>query len=327
VSLKIDFNRIVQSIASLDISPVARETGAGLVDAWISTHGAKDSQNRILAVETGFVLWLDELTVAIGVQDLIDQDSIGIRGNEWKSAKEPRRDAKGRETSWWNETVWIREISTGSQISLYALALNRGTYYDKAGESYSFSVQNPRVRVRAAVKSNPVRFWPKDPSDPDTPELYEFSSAQLEDIAAGYRAKAAQIRCARRSGLVPWQLPGMQCHSFNRECQFFGKYCSKHVHPTVLEDNDKAIAKFDPTDPATQLSLIHIDPEKLADPDVVIISASQYSLASQCLEKYRLINGLFSDKEEQIELQIGTALHAGVAEFYKQVKEQQNVSN
>src|SRR5947207_470451 len=161
--MNLDWNHIVSVVASLDVPPLAREAGMTLVDAWIDKHGVHDAQSEILAVETGFLIMLDDKTAAIGVQDLIDRDPIGVRGNEWKSAKEPRRDAKGRETSWWNEDVWRKELSNGSQIALYALALNRGTYFEAlTGARFQFDVAQPRVRIRAAVKSNPVRFWPSD---------------------------------------------------------------------------------------------------------------------------------------------------------------------
>jgi hypothetical protein len=54
-----------------------------------------------------------------------------------------------------DETSWLKEISTGPQIGLYALAPHRGTYIEKdTGRQFTFSVQNPRIRVRAAVKSD-----------------------------------------------------------------------------------------------------------------------------------------------------------------------------
>lgn len=319
-------NAIIQAVVDSGVSPVAAEGGATLVDAWIMEKGPIDITRKVLAVELGFILWLDELTVAIGVQDAVFLDDKGHLGGEWKSAKEPRKDARGRETAWWNEDVWRRELSSGPQVGLYALALQRATYIEKAtGRQFQFNEPKPRILVRAAVKSNPVRFWPSDPTDPETPEIFEFDQNALNSIVNAIRAKAAQIRCARRAGLVPWQLPGEQCFRFNKTCRFYAPYCSKHIHPDTLEGNDKLLAKFDQDDPAAQAALPHVDADKLANPDLVIISASQYKTASVCAEEYRIVNGTLVDdkKEDSLSLDTGTAMHAGLAEFYRQVQEWQ----
>lgn len=321
--MNLNTDAVIQAVVDSGVSPVAAEAGAGLVDAWISEKGGQDITRRVLAVELGFILWLDELTVAIGVQDAVFHDGEGHLGGEWKSAKEPRKDAKGRETAWWNENVWVRELGSGPQVGLYALALQRATYIEKAtGKQFQFNEPRPRILVRAAVKSNPVRFWPSDPTDPETPEIWSFDDKALESIANGIRSKAAQIRCARRSGLVPWQLPGDHCFSFGNTCQFYNKYCSSRNHPETLEGNDKLIAKFDENDPAAQAALPHVPREKLENPDLVIISASQYKTASSCAEKYRIQNGtIIEDKKENtLATETGTAMHAGLAEFYRQVR-------
>jgi hypothetical protein len=314
---------IISEIVASGISPVAAEAGAGLVDAWISEKGSQDIQRPVAAVELGFILWLDDLTVAIGVQDAVFQEPAGYLGGEWKSAKEPKKDGRGRETAWWNEDVWRRELGSGPQIGLYALALQRATYIErKTGRQFQFKEPNPRILIRAAVKSNPVRFWPSDPTDPETPEIFTFDQSALDSIANGVRAKAAQIRCARRANIQPWQLPGDHCFTFGRTCQFFDTYCSKRNHPVTLEGNDKLLAKFDTNDPAAQAALPHVDPEKLANPDLVIISASQYKTASSCLEKYRIQNGSMVEdvKESSLALETGSAMHTGLAEFYRQVQ-------
>lgn len=328
--MNLNTDAVVQAIVDSKVSPVAAEAGGALVDAWISEKGPQDITRRVLAVELGFILWLDDLTVAIGVQDAVFEDNEGILGGEWKSAAAPKKDARGRETAWWNEDVWRRELSAGPQIALYALALQRATYIEKkSGQHFQFNSPNPRILIRAVVKDNPPRFWPSDPSDPETPEIYSFDQATLDSVAAGVRAKAAQIRCARRANLVPWQLPGEQCFRFNRTCRFYKDYCSKHVHPTTLEGNDKMLAKFDSDDPAAQLALPHVSREKLENPDLVVISASQYKTASVCAEEYRIMNGtLIEDKKESsLALETGTALHAGLGNFYQQLKDSQDAQH
>lgn len=321
----IDPSKIESAVLDLSVSPLAKEEGGALIDAWVSEYGTKDAQFEIAYVELGFIVWLDERTALIGVQDMIAKDKIGYFGNEWKTVKEPRKTMqRGKlvETAWWNEDVWLRQISNGPQLAIYALALNRGTYYEVGGkQGFQINEPSPRIRVRAVVKSSPPRFWPSDPSRVGT---YEFTNTALEDAAAAIRNKADQIRCARRNGEKPWQMTGMQCFPFNRECQFFADHCSQNLHPNVTG------RLFDASDPAAQLAFPHIPKEKLADPELVVLSYSSYSTACECMEKYRIVSGGLAgggEKEESYALDTGTVLHAGVAELYRQLRRSQSQSN
>jgi hypothetical protein len=321
----IDPDRINAAIMATGLPPLALETGANLVDEWAKEFYDEDSQYEIVAVECGFVLELDQNTLAIGVQDVIMRDAKGVFGNEWKNVKEPRKDSRGRDSSWWNEEVWLREISTGSQVGLYAAAIAGADFYDRSGEHFSFANEptaNSRVRVRAAVKSNPVRFWPSEDTG-----VYSFDSNALQSIRNGFLAKAEQIRCARKAGIVPFQLPGKQCFPFNRTCSMLDKFCSKHEPPTVLEGEDKQLL-FDESDPATVLAVPHIDPDRFDNPNLVVLSASSYDMASQCLELHRIVSGSMSEKDNEESnsvagMHVGTVAHAGYSEFYRMIKEEQ----
>src|SRR5581483_3358829 len=315
-NFSIDEQRIFEAIMSVDAPPMAKEQGAELVDAWIRTFGPADMQLEITAVELGFIVYVDALTAVIGVQDMIARDAVGYFGNEWKSAKEPKR-YNGKDSWWWNGDVWLQDIASGAQIRIYALALNQGTFYEKDSKRViEFSQSNPRIRVRAAVKSSPPRFWPED-----DPGVYEFNADALASIADGLRAKAEQIRCVRRGGIVPWQLTGKQCHQFGNECPYYAKFCTTAKHPVGLEGNEKLTVQFDMSDPAAEAALPFIPEKLLANPDFVVLSASQYTLASDCAEKYRIVNSGLAPKYATDEQATGTVMHAGLAEFYRQLRD------
>ena len=78
---------------------------------------------------------------------------------------------------------------------------------------------------------------------------------------------------------------------------------------------------FDTSDPAHALALKHIG-DRLNDPELVVLGASAYSAVSECAEKYRR-NTLKGGQEDSLAMQTGTVLHAGVAEWYRQLREEQ----
>ena len=306
--------KITQAILGLNVSPIAAETGANLVDHWINQDHPEIHED-ILGVEMGFILWLDDKTVAIGVQDLVTKRSAQVMGNEWKTTTASR---------WWTEDRWLKDLVNGPQLGLYALALNRGTYYEAGSSSpVQFLSPEPTIRVRAITKTNPPAFWPRDPDD----SIFTFDATKLHSVESGFRARAEAIRALRRSGLTPWNLMGSHCFAFNKTCQFFDKHCSVGAHPSVLEAQDATSARFDPSDPASHAALIHIPEDRLNDPDLVVLSASSYKTGSNCMEQYRIISGSLADKKESsIDLEIGTVLHAGVGNYYAQLKEEQTIS-
>lgn len=313
--VSLDSVRIANAIIECDASPMAREEGARLVDAWVARWLDEDSNLRVIAVECGFHIWLDELTLVVGVSDLITEDRISPFANEWKSAKAPQLKKDGTPNAYWNEHVWLENIVRGPQLSIYALALHEGTYYDSSGQKYQFNVENPRVRVRACVKSDPVEFWPTRPED----AVYEFPGAGLGTVRNALLARAGMIRHLRASNLMPWQLMGKQCYSrFRRDekCRFWG-VCESRVPPPITR-------VFDSSNPAGPLALKHVDPERLARPGMVVLSATSYETGSNCAEAYRIELSERGENESNLALDTGTALHCGVAEMYRQIKEGQN---
>lgn len=303
-----DFDAIVQSVLELEVSPVAKEAGAGLADHWVRECCAADSQEKIRGVELGFVFALDEKTYAVGVQDRIWEDADGVVGDEYKTTAAASR--------YWNESKWLASIKNGSQVGLYALALRKGTYYEAGMEPFQVNAERPRIRVRAVSKSSPPQIWPSDAED----AWITFSDADLVAVENAYRAKAEAIRSVRRLGLIPFQLPGIQCNKFNRDCPLLENYCGPKRYLTF-----EAVGGFDQSDPAASLAIPHIPPAVLADPDLVILSASAYSSATECLELHRnIISGQNTDaKEESAALQTGTCLHAAVAEYHRQIRRSQ----
>ena len=309
--MKINQDKITQAILDLNVSPLAAETGAALADHWISEDHPEIHEN-ILGVEMGFVLWLDDKTVAIGVQDLVTEGDSGPIGNEWKTSSASK---------WWTEDRWLKDLVNGPQLGLYALGLHRGTYYEAGSFApVQFLSPTPKIRVRAITKTNPPAFWPRDPED----STYVFDAAKLRSVEAGFRARAEAIRALRRSALTPWELMGSHCFAFNKVCQFFDKHCSVSHHPSVLEAQDATSARFDPSDPASHAALIHIPEDKLNDPDLVVLSASSYKTGSNCMEQYRIISGSLAEKKESsIDLEIGTVLHAAIGQFYSLIRDEQ----
>jgi hypothetical protein len=304
----VDEDKIIEEITKAGVSPQAAEAGAQLVDDWIRRNQAYDLKHKTLAVEMGFVVWPDDNTLVIGVQDRVAQDAKGVFGSEWKSTK--------AESRYWNEAKWLDSISNGSQLATYAWALRDGIFLERnvsGGEPHAlqFNVENPRIMVRAAVKERPTRFWPYNPED----AFYEFSAKDIEFTKNAYINMAEEIRALRKTKLYPWQLTGIQCDAFFKKCGFFG-LCSKNDHPI---GTPKAL--FDPHDPAAKMALAFVDSKLLANPDLVILSASSYATAASCKEKFRLISGALGDKEEDMALGIGTAMHAGLGEYYRQMKE------
>ncbi len=197
------------------------------------------------------------------------------------------------------------------RIALFALALRSGQFYiPEERTTRTFNVQAPiRIRVRAIVKTAVPMFWPKDEAD----GWAEFDEMKLNSVADAFRSKAEQIRGARRAGVIPWQLMGRQCTEFNRRCEVWD-VCEAGKWP-VYE------LGFDADDPAASLAVQFL-PAEAKDPDAVILSSSAYQTYGKCMELGRQ-QSMGGGKEENLALQTGTVLHAGAAEMFRQVREQQ----
>jgi hypothetical protein len=313
MEITINEARILEAIMAEDVSSNAKEAGAQLVEDWIRTNFTVDTAVRTRAVEMGFVTWVDSATLVVGVMDRVAEDSEGLFGSEWKSAK----DGTSR---FWNEEVWLHEIVNGPQLATYALALHEGAFLerDPKGDKpivHQWFVDDPRMLVRAAVKTRPTKFWPSDPAD----AMYRFPNSKLKFVKAGYVNAGAEIRALTKTTKLPWQLTGKQCIAFGRQCELF-ESCQSHSHPTGI-----ASTVFDPSDPAAELALKHVDADRLTDPDLVVLSASAYQTAARCKELYRVQAGSLGTKESNLALETGSAMHAGLADYFRQIKEQQRV--
>lgn len=298
-----DNEKITEAIVNLEVSALAREAGANLVDSWIA-HNTDDQKLKIVGVECGWALQLAPETWAIGVMDLVAEDDNGIFGFEFKTTKEPSK--------WWNEEKWLSSITNGPQLGIYSCALAEATFYEKHEDGrvivFKPSVSSPRIRVRAAVKTAVPRFWPSNAAD----GLVTFSEEAMQATKNAFIVKANAIRQARKSGLVPWQLPGPHCTTFNRQCGYWDD-CTEHRHQPLA-----ITSGFDGSDPAATLALPHIT----RTPDTIVLSASAYSTYSECLEKGRL-DSMTENKEESLALDTGTTLHAGLACYHKQLRDYQ----
>lgn len=299
-------DRILTAIMESTDNGMAREAAAPLVEGWIERFYEADSEVKTVAVELGLQVWLDKNTVVVGVMDRIAQDSIGYFGSEWKTHKEPRMTKAGVPYKGEGEEDWLKEISNGSQLATYAMALHQGKFYQKDGGLFEFKVENPRILVRAAIKSNPPIFWPET-----EPGVFQFPNEMFTSVANAYLNRAAAIRSMRGTGALPWQMPGKQCFSWGRECQFLGA-CSTRQH--VLTGG----ALFDPNDPAAQLAVAHLSDEEKANPELVVLSSSSYQASGECAEKYRLVSLAGGQNDQSLALDTGTAAHAGWAEYYRQ---------
>ena len=329
---------VVDKIASLNLPPPAKIEAANLVEVWIRENAAFDSQFPTVAVEIPFFLFVDKFTIVVGLIDRIALDNSGLFGCEWKTTKGT--------TKFWNEDKWLESISNGHQIGTYALAMKKAQFlipsssgaeitdwYLKCAPDGQVSanaedpsvppiwtwapkIKSPRMMVRAITKESPSQIWPSQNGH----AIFDFDRDKLTTVENAYFVKGEVIRAARLSGKIPWELPGMQCFSrYNRElCQCSEPFCAKGEHPVA----DPATAEFyfarnDPGSKAIRAagSLLRCP---LNDPRVVILSASSYDSARDCLELYR-IQGLNLGKEENGALDIGSAFHEGVAEFYRRM--------
>lgn len=288
---------ITDAIVATGAGAVACEEGALLVDAWINAGVHADK--KIYAVECGFVVWLDDATAVIGVMDLLTEEQGDIVGNEHKT------------TGARSEKDWYHELTTGSQLSIYALGLSRGTYYERGGGSFTPGVRSPRIRVRAITKSGSPVIWPINGGG-----VVEFSQDRLEATKAALLTKAASVRAMRKTGLVPFQLPGIWCtNKYRKQCGYYSE-CTRGIVPPASPQ------LFSTDDPAYELAFPHLG-DRVNDPELVVLGASAYASMSECTEKWRR-GTLGGGKQEALALDIGSVLHAGVASWYRQLREEQN---
>ncbi len=298
----VDTDRITQAIIGTGCGPLAMEEGAACAQAWIEDE--EGFSDRIVAVEAGFSMQVDTLTWIVGVMDLVCRDENGFYGREHKTTRGPSK--------WWNERKWLEEISSGHQIAVYALALREAEFYQPEGKKAFDCIQDEvMVRVKAVTKTNPPAFWGKEDG------WCSFKENALMAVKNAFIVKAEAIRAARKRGVIPWQLTGSHCYAYGRNCEYYDA-CRAYTWPEIQTG-------FDGGDPAAKFALPYL-PDEAKHPEAVILSASAYSDWSRCAELGRQ-NAQSGNKEESMALQTGSVFHAAVAEWYRQVKEEQDAKN
>jgi hypothetical protein len=345
VTLTVDdaiLDAITAAVNALNIPATAKIKGLELIEAWIQQAAAFDAQFPTVGVELPFFILLDEYTVIVGVQDRVALDAAGLFGCEWKSTKGT--------TKFWNEDKWVASMLRGQQMSVYGLAQREGYFWwprlqdeqtvlalEDVGVPegnkqlvmamngpplWQPKVRKPRIMIRAITKETPSVIWPTSgPGD----AIFEISKARLDDTRAALLNRADAIRTMRLSKRVPWQLTGMHCEDrFSHEmCPFYeigeAEGCHRGVHPETPE----AGGGFSEDDPGSKAlkaaeSLMHV---KLSDPRVVVLSSSSYDDGSKCAEYFRRVTIAGSQINDKTEIQIGTALHMGLACWYNSQKE------
>lgn len=313
--MEINRDKIVEAVAASSVAPIAKEAAVPLLlgeegtPGWVDRFA--DEPRRIIAVECPFFMWLDKWTLVVGVLDEIAEwqgdNERFLFGSEWKTTKA----ASGKR---FNEEKWLGYITTGPQLPIYALALHEGTFKGAGKVELSFPVH---IRVRAAVKSSPPEYWPAESSG-----FYKFEERELTATKNAILARAEAIRAMRVKRLVPWQTTGSHCrYHYGRDCVFLSDICAQKEY-----EGHHAIGALESSDPGnagiTLAGVSILD----HDPRLVVLSSSTYTTSLLCLEKWRLVASRVRDKEETLEMQIGTAFHAGVAEFGRQIMQQQKES-
>jgi hypothetical protein len=311
-------DRIAVAIKKSGVSGTAALEGSRLTQYWIEELAKFDAQYPTIGVEMPFFIILEKYTVVVGMQDRIAMDGAGVFGCEWKTTKGTTR--------YWNEEKWIEQIKNSAQLKTYGLGQHEG-YFIPGDQPFNApgnllvgemggptlwhpEIKFPRILVRAITKEDPPNLWGVDP-----PAFFEIDKKSMDMTREAYLIKADQIRAARNRKNAPWQIVGQQCmdrYKFGEFCRFH-ESCLAETHP-IAEILGGGFNEDDPGGKAIKAaqSLMRVP---LNDPRVVILSASAYSDATDCMEKYR--RTAIEGSEENPEMDKGTALHAGVAEFYR----------
>jgi hypothetical protein len=305
---------VENAIIAAKIPAVAKEVALPLVESWIETFGEKDSAIKSIAAEVGFLAQLDPWTYITGVFDWLAMTPKGTPfAAEWKTTKEPG----GR----WNEQAWLDSISSGPQLATYALGMTKGHFCSEGKELHVPELREhpPIIKVRAITKARKSDFWPHGDKG-----FYRFDEKELVAVSSAYINAAKCVRALRMASKhdkngppLPWQLRGFHCKKFGRACDHW-ESCGKNEYPTgpvrFLWGTDPAAEAL--TVLGTELDLMNPDPR------LVIFSQSSYSVFCECMEKYRraVVTG---EGETSIEMDIGSAVHAGFAAFYRGLKGEQ----
>lgn len=311
------------------ISSVAKEMALHLTQGWIDKYADEDFNGpSILGVELPFFVWIDPLTLVVGVQDRLIAEPLDYpfpaQGNEWKTKTPPRSKQYG-------EASWLDDMSHGSQLATYALALREGTYVSSGVQQGLYApgkgikvngVSDLRISARCAIKEIPPRFWPTKPGL----ATFTFTKKDTDSVKASLSNRAASIRAMRSNQfLIPWQSTGNHCfRQYGKTCEFLEKYCAKKDHPKGVPGY--ALSSGDPGMVAAKFALEQAYGSAELPENLVVLSASSYELGSTCMEKYRIETAGLDRNGNDEALDIGTGFHTGVAAVNRQIMRLQRES-
>lgn len=300
----IDSERIFNTITSANFPALAVEQGSELVDSWISECFAEDQKRyKTLLIEAGFFIELDPVTFVVGACDRVMKDSEGVLIEESKSTSKSKT---------WTAERWYESLVRGHQIPTYAAALKYGTFVE--GE-WAPRVAVPRILVRAATKSRPPEIWPSPEG-----QIVEPENSRIDAVLNMYRNEAVGIRAKRRTGLVPWAVPGKHCektYGFKTYMCEFAEECGALRFPVAVP----SFAGFSPGSSEVVEYLVRVGKISLDNAaEVVILSSSSMEDAMQCSEKWRR-RSVGQERESKESLEIGSVLHLGLKSYHEQLKE------
>lgn len=306
-----DLTQIAAAIVSAPVTVEQRRAATPLVQAYVNRFQSDVDKYEVLAVENPWYLWLEPSTMLVGVMDAnrVNLATGQYEELELKTRRAPRIKKNGQPYIGDTEGDWVNELVQSSQIAIYALARARASFLTPLGTLNHNPIfpANPKIRIRAAIKSDPPQLWPtKDDA------VFEFNKELLDYTAESIISSAASIRARKLEGKIPWQLTGNWCRRYNRDCEFLTSVCNRRLNGRYAEP----LTMFSGNDPGSKaIEKALAESNEWKEEELVILSASAYTDYAQCAELYRLKNGGWFAREEGDALGIGTAFHAGAAEF------------
>ena len=316
--------QIASAIVASEVTAEQKRLAVPLVERYIDRFKDDAKKFKVLAVENPWYMWLDDHTCIVGVMDAnrYDIEHERYEDLELKTRRAPRFKNNGEPYKGDTEQDWMNELAGSPQVGIYALARTRATFLSPLPP-----VGKPMIRVRAAVKSDgkvnkpsPIMIWPSQDDG-----LFTFSEAYLKQVESGLLNAAHAIRALREYATFPWQMMGNWCTHFGKPCVFKAKklpngsyedgVCTKGLNGDYVEP----LTHLQRTDPGAQAieAALKEYPSGLASGRnlLVILSASAYGDFAHCAELWRLKSGGWFEKEESDAMNVGTAFHAGCAEF------------
>lgn len=306
----IDTAPLLEAILATEASGLAKEESARLLEGFLeheSTLPERVEGWKVVGAEIPFYVPLEEKSYVIGVADAIFDTPLGIVIGEWKSRRAPKLKKDGAAYAGDDEDGWLEDISGGAQLAFYALAAAQGSFLTEAHSL--FANREPRILVRAIVKSSPVQLWPRDWRK----GMFQFFPAGIDAARNSLTVKCRQIRAARASGLVPWQIPGEQCtNQYRRVCGNRDGVCRNHIYPPQRTTPN-------PDESETRKLITEVLQLDAMDPELVMLSASGFGAYTQCMElgRQRYEAEASGAPESSFELEIGSCLHVALASFYR----------